>query len=97
MTSFRRGAADARPPRSLSRLAHRKKKPYKVILESVTQEKKKLRSAISYNAQAPPGYAFVPAGHPDLTEKCKELCRTRGLEVHVVSVGLTSSIPSYRY
>lgn len=92
MTSHRRGAADARFQRPFPTLPHRKKKPYKVILESVTQEKKKLRSAISYNAQAPPGYAFVPAGHPDLTEKCKELCRTRGLEVHVVSVGLTVHI-----
>lgn len=81
----------------------RKRKSYKVVLETVTQEKKKLRSTVSlhmtrnwlfgadcsqasYNAAAPPGYTFVPAGTPELTEYCKEICRNRGLTVHVVSV-----------
>ncbi|OCK77401.1 hypothetical protein K432DRAFT_304300 [Lepidopterella palustris CBS 459.81] len=65
--------------------ATRKKKPYKILLESVTTAKKKLNSAISYDAHAPTGYSFVPAGTPDLTEFCKEICRKRGLIAHIVS------------
>ncbi|KAF2796270.1 hypothetical protein K505DRAFT_300582 [Melanomma pulvis-pyrius CBS 109.77] len=63
----------------------RKKKPYKILFEAVTQEKKKLHSILTYTADAPLGYSFVPAGHPDLTEYCKERCRTRNLDVHIVS------------
>lgn len=55
------------------------------MLESVSQEKKSLRSVISYNAEAPPGYTFVPAGNPELTDDCKEISRTRGLKVYIVS------------
>ncbi|KAF2754534.1 hypothetical protein EJ05DRAFT_504069 [Pseudovirgaria hyperparasitica] len=80
----RRGLA-ARSARAPSRVEHRKKKPYKVVLESVTAEKKKLRSAVSYDAQSPEGYTFVPAGIPELSEFCKELCRKRSLVVHIVS------------
>lgn len=76
-------------------------------MESVTQEKKKLRSVvccpvdhlssvshqqsntlfqISFEAQAPPGYTFIPAGNPQLTNACKELCRKDGLKVFAVTV-----------
>ncbi|KAF2658778.1 hypothetical protein K491DRAFT_592509 [Lophiostoma macrostomum CBS 122681] len=66
--------------------ASRKKKGYKVMMEVVEQEKKKLRSVPTYTADAPPGYMFVPLGyHSDLTEYCKERCRKRNLPVHVVS------------
>ncbi|KAF2019965.1 hypothetical protein BU24DRAFT_419573 [Aaosphaeria arxii CBS 175.79] len=65
--------------------AARKKKPYKVVMEVVTQEKKKLRSVMAYSAESPPGYTFVPLGHPELTEYCKERCRQRNLEAHIVT------------
>ncbi|KAF2121575.1 hypothetical protein BDV96DRAFT_564597 [Lophiotrema nucula] len=64
----------------------RKKKPYKVVLESVTQEKKALHTTYSYTANPPRGYSFVPSGHPDLTEYCKDACRKRDFDVHIVSL-----------
>ncbi|KAK2873658.1 hypothetical protein FQN49_002191 [Arthroderma sp. PD_2] len=58
---------------------------HKIILESVTQEKKKLRSAISFESKPPPGYTFIPAGNPAFTNGCKELCRKDGFKVYTVS------------
>ncbi|KAF2143855.1 uncharacterized protein K452DRAFT_163397 [Aplosporella prunicola CBS 121167] len=84
-------AASVHASRAQSKAASRRnKKPYKVVFESVTQEKKKLRSAVSFNDRAPPGYTFIPVGSPELTERCKELCRRRGLEVHIVSAKPTN-------
>lgn len=67
------------------RAAHPKKKPYKIVLEAVTQEKKKLNSILTYASNAPTGFGFIPAGHPEVTEWCKEQCRQRNLDVHIVS------------
>ncbi|CAI7582699.1 unnamed protein product [Penicillium glandicola] len=69
------------PGRAIQRRARR----HKVIMESVTQEKKKLRSVICFEAQAPSGYTFIPAGNPQLTTTCKERCRDEGLQIHAVS------------
>jgi hypothetical protein len=41
---------------------------------------------LTYGDHAPPGFGFIPAGHPDFTEWCKEQCRQRNLDVHIVSV-----------
>jgi hypothetical protein len=71
----------------------KKKKPYKILLEAVTQEKKKLHSILTYASNAPTGFGFIPAGHPEFTEWCKEQCRQRNLDVHVVSVSI-SPLPS---
>ncbi|EDU42049.1 conserved hypothetical protein [Pyrenophora tritici-repentis Pt-1C-BFP] len=71
-----------------SRAALRKKKnkdQYKIVLEAVTQEKKKLHSILTYASNAPDGFGFIPAGHPEFTEWCKEQCRQRNLDVHIVS------------
>ncbi|KAF1362815.1 hypothetical protein EJ07DRAFT_106507 [Lizonia empirigonia] len=68
-----------------TRAAVKKKKPYKIVLEAVTQEKKKLHSILTYASNAPKGFGFVPAGHPEITEWCKEQCRQRNLDVHIVS------------
>ncbi|UPX18917.1 uncharacterized protein EKO05_0009200 [Ascochyta rabiei] len=68
-----------------TRAAVKKKKPYKIVLEAVTQEKKKLHSILTYASNAPQGFGFVPAGHPEITEWCKEQCRQRNLDVHIVS------------
>ncbi|KAJ5437090.1 hypothetical protein N7445_007975 [Penicillium cf. griseofulvum] len=79
----RAASASARhgPGRAIQRRARR----HKVIMESVTQEKKKLRSVICFEAQAPSGYTFIPAGNPQLTSTCKERCRDEGLQIYAVS------------
>jgi hypothetical protein len=41
---------------------------------------------ICFEAQAPSGYTFIPAGNPLLTTACKERCRAEGLQIHAVSV-----------
>ncbi|PKY00949.1 hypothetical protein P168DRAFT_330241 [Aspergillus campestris IBT 28561] len=71
--------------RAHSRAARRNTGKHKVVLESVTQEKRKLRSVISFEANAPPGYTFIPAGNPQLTTACKESCRKDGLKVFAVT------------
>ena len=81
---------------------HTSNKHYKVVLENVTQEKKRLRievrakrerevSSLTYLQDAytdlpPRGYAFVPIGYPDVTEYCKEVCSQRGDVVYAVTV-----------
>ncbi|OAL54329.1 hypothetical protein IQ07DRAFT_500923 [Pyrenochaeta sp. DS3sAY3a] len=79
----RQSSAALEQPRAALRT--KKKKKFKIVLEAVTQEKKKLRSILSYAANAPPDFGFIPVGHPELTEWCKEQCRQRRLDVHVVS------------
>ncbi|OAX79982.1 hypothetical protein ACJ72_05695 [Emergomyces africanus] len=71
--------------RARSRLSKPKIRKHKIIMESITQEKKKLRSVISFEAKAPPGYTFIPAGNPKFTNACKEMCRQDGLQVFAVS------------
>ncbi|CAO2654776.1 Nn.00g115090.m01.CDS01 [Neocucurbitaria sp. VM-36] len=89
MTRVRHARPQDGPQRSgpldQSRAALKKKKPYKIVLEAVTQEKKKLHSILTYASNAPTGFGFIPAGHPDFTEWCKEQCRQRNLDVHIVS------------
>ncbi|KAJ5086312.1 hypothetical protein NUU61_007619 [Penicillium alfredii] len=80
-----RRAASASARRAPSRAVHRRARRHKVIMESVTQEKKKLRSIISFEAQAPSGYTFIPAGNPHITTACKERCRKEGLDIFAVS------------
>ncbi|KAK2731762.1 hypothetical protein FQN57_003176 [Myotisia sp. PD_48] len=75
-------ARSARPRSNFSRTKIRK---HKVILESVTQERKKLRSVISFETRPPPGYTFITAGNPSFTSGCKELCRKNGSRVYTVS------------
>ncbi|KAG5293529.1 DUF2293 superfamily domain-containing protein [Histoplasma capsulatum G186AR] len=71
--------------RARSRVPKPKIRKHKIIMETVTQEKKKLRSVISFEAKAPPGYTFIPAGNPKFTNACKEMCRQDGLQVFAVS------------
>lgn len=104
MARVHQRAASARAAKARSRATGHKKRPYKVILESITQEKKKLYTVvcgrfrhtgtakvltmrkISFEAEAPPGYTFIPAGNPHLTNRCKELSREHGVKVLIVSV-----------
>jgi hypothetical protein len=94
-------------PRAVSK---KKKKPYKIVLEAVTQEKRKLQSIVrqicgllewyslltsfqvSYHDQAPPGFGYIPVGYPEITEWCKEQCRQRNLDVHIVSVSKPADV-----
>jgi hypothetical protein len=55
-------------------------------MESITQKRKKLRSIIYFEAEAPPGYTFISAGNPKFTSVCKEMCRKHGLQVFAVTV-----------
>ncbi|KAI9884654.1 MAG: hypothetical protein M1823_003574 [Watsoniomyces obsoletus] len=64
----------------------KKHKPHKIVFESVTQQKKKLRTIISFHSNPPAGFTFVPAGHhPQLTQQCKEVSRLGGHKVYIVS------------
>lgn len=45
-----------------------------------------LHCQISFEAKAPPGYTFIPAGNPVFTNACKEVCRKEGHKVFTVSV-----------
>ncbi|KAL4774772.1 hypothetical protein BDW60DRAFT_214723 [Aspergillus nidulans var. acristatus] len=85
MTRVPRRSVSVLARRSPGLIARRKARKHKVILESVTQEKKKLRSVISFEAKAPPGYTFISAGDPFFTTTCKERCRRDGLKVYAVS------------
>ncbi|KAL5334066.1 hypothetical protein BJX70DRAFT_391711 [Aspergillus crustosus] len=85
MTRVSRRPASVLARRSPGSVAKRKTRKHKVILESVTREKKRLRSVISFEAKAPPGYTFISAGDPHLTTACKEFCRRAGLKVYAVS------------
>ncbi|CEL11413.1 hypothetical protein ASPCAL14515 [Aspergillus calidoustus] len=85
MTRVTRRTTSVLARRSPSRITKRNLRKHKVILESVTQAKKKLRSVISFEAKAPPGYTFIPAGNPHFTTACKELCRKDGMKVYAVS------------
>ncbi|THC98232.1 hypothetical protein EYZ11_002314 [Aspergillus tanneri] len=85
MARVTRRLASVLARRAPSRTARRNARRHKVIMESVTQAKKKLRSVISFEAKAPPGYTFIPAGNPQLTTACKELCRKDGLKVFAVT------------
>ncbi|KAF2767964.1 hypothetical protein EJ03DRAFT_137463 [Teratosphaeria nubilosa] len=65
-------------------IVKRRDKPYKTEQQTVFAKKRKLDLHTSYH-QAPPGYIFVPVGTPELSERCKELSRQRGLPVNVVN------------
>ncbi|KAJ6036051.1 hypothetical protein N7540_000330 [Penicillium herquei] len=80
-----RRAASAAAWRAPSRAIQRRARKHKVIMESVTQEKKKLRSVICFEAKAPTGYTFIPAGNPHLTSCCKEQCRKENIQIYAVS------------
>ncbi|RAL00234.1 DUF2293 domain-containing protein [Aspergillus ibericus CBS 121593] len=85
MARVSRRPASVLARRAPSRVLKRNARKHRVILESVTQEKKKLRSVISFEAKAPPGYTFITAGNPQLTTACKEMCRKDGLKVFAVT------------
>ena len=48
------------------------------------------RSQISFRAEPPTGYTFIPAGNPQLTAALKEFSRKENRKIHQVSVGQAS-------
>jgi hypothetical protein len=44
------------------------------------------RWQISFRAEPPPGYTFIPAGNPQLTGALKDLARRENRKIHQVSV-----------
>ncbi|CRG85597.1 hypothetical protein PISL3812_02642 [Talaromyces islandicus] len=64
MTRIQRQPSAARAQNGLARAKARK---HKVIMESITQKRKKLRCIIYFEAEAPPGYTFISAGNPKFT------------------------------
>ncbi|PVH95682.1 hypothetical protein DM02DRAFT_141572 [Periconia macrospinosa] len=63
----------------------RKKKDFKIVLEAVTERKRKLHTVATYVDRPPKDYGFVPVGFGEFTDWCKEQCRQRGRDVHIVS------------
>ncbi|KAF2494106.1 hypothetical protein BU16DRAFT_64519 [Lophium mytilinum] len=58
---------------------------HKVVFEMVKTKKKEFRCQHTFGVKSPAGYTYVPAGTPDLTERCKELCMREDLLAYLVS------------
>ncbi|KAI5863446.1 hypothetical protein GGS23DRAFT_567075 [Durotheca rogersii] len=73
--------------RSLNPLKQPPKLKYKTYFESVenTDKKKKLEFKITTDRLPPPGFEFVPLGHPRLSYMCKELSRDEEAMIFIVS------------
>ncbi|CAI6332570.1 unnamed protein product [Periconia digitata] len=76
--------ASSHNPRDRQRSV-RKKKDFKVVLEAVTEQKRKLHTVSTYVDRPPKGYGFIPVGFGEFTDWCREQCRQRGRDVHIVS------------
>lgn len=50
-------------------------------------------SQITFKAEPPRGYTFIPAGHPELTAALKEFSRQGDHKIYAVTVSLVSSVP----
>ncbi|KIN05556.1 hypothetical protein OIDMADRAFT_153816 [Oidiodendron maius Zn] len=50
-----------------------------------TEKKKRLEFKVTDDSNPPPGFRFVPIGHPALTNACKELSRERDAMIFIVS------------
>ncbi|KAL8641037.1 MAG: hypothetical protein Q9228_002109 [Teloschistes exilis] len=75
-----------------ARTNEQRKASYKVVLEEMTEKKRKLHTTLSFKTQPPTGYTFVAAGDPRLTAKCKDISRAQGLTVYIVSTSRRSSL-----
>lgn len=98
----------ALPAVAASRAAAKKQRRHRVIIESVGQEQKKLKTTvrrrndklarkltrrqISFQARPPNGYTFIPAGNPELTTALKEASREANQQIYAVSVSLPATI-----
>ncbi|TGJ86827.1 hypothetical protein E0Z10_g1950 [Xylaria hypoxylon] len=62
-----------------------KHKSYFEAVENADKKKKKLEFEITTNREPPPGFEFIPTGHPELSQECKEQSRDRDAMFFIVS------------
>ncbi|KAI1418243.1 hypothetical protein F5Y13DRAFT_150932 [Hypoxylon sp. FL1857] len=73
--------------RNLNPLKEPPKMKHKTTFELVenADKKKKLEFKITTDRHPPPGFEFVPVGHPELSQMCKELSREQDAMIFIVS------------
>ncbi|KAI1105063.1 hypothetical protein F4804DRAFT_305397 [Jackrogersella minutella] len=75
--------------RNLNPLKEPPKMKHKTTFELVenVDKKKKLEFKITTDRQPPPGFEFVPVGHPTLSQMCKDMSREQDAMIFIVSDG----------
>ncbi|KAI0198718.1 hypothetical protein F4808DRAFT_434907 [Astrocystis sublimbata] len=63
-----------------------KHRSYFEAVENADKKKKKLEFEITTDIQPPPGFEFIPTGHPELSQECKERSRDRDAMYFIVSI-----------
>ncbi|KAI1354164.1 hypothetical protein F5Y01DRAFT_274320 [Xylaria sp. FL0043] len=73
--------------RNLNPLKAPPKMKHKSYFEAVenADRKKKLEFEITTDREPPPGFEFIPTGHPELSQECKEQSRNRDAMFFIVS------------
>ncbi|KAI0439782.1 hypothetical protein F4803DRAFT_553749 [Xylaria telfairii] len=73
--------------RNLNPLKAPPKMKHKSYFEAVenADKKKKLEFEITTDREPPPGFEFIPTGHPELSQECKEQSRDRDAMFFIVS------------
>ncbi|KAI2631708.1 hypothetical protein GGS21DRAFT_157814 [Xylaria nigripes] len=74
--------------RHLNPLKAAPKMKHKSYFEAVdnADKKKKLEFEVTTAPDPPPGYEFIPVGHPELSQECKELSREDNAMFFIVSM-----------
>ncbi|KAI1151743.1 hypothetical protein F4825DRAFT_421704 [Nemania diffusa] len=62
-----------------------KHKSYYEAVENADKKKKKLEFEVTTDREPPPGFEFIPTGHPELSQECKEQSRDRDAMFFIVS------------
>ncbi|KAI0402122.1 hypothetical protein F4802DRAFT_577280 [Xylaria palmicola] len=62
-----------------------KHKSYFEAVENADKKRKKLEFEITTNREPPPGFEFIPTGHPELSQECKEQSRDSDAMYFIVS------------
>ncbi|KAI6092822.1 hypothetical protein F4821DRAFT_223364 [Hypoxylon rubiginosum] len=70
------------PLKAAPKLKHR---TYFELVENADKKKKQLEFKITTDRHPPPGFEFVPIGHPKLTQACKDLSREQDAMIFIVS------------
>ncbi|KAI0859282.1 hypothetical protein F4860DRAFT_268900 [Xylaria cubensis] len=73
--------------RNLNPLKAPPKMKHKSYFEAVenSDRKKKLEFEITTDREPPPGFEFIPTGHPELSQECKEQSRNKDAMFFIVS------------
>ncbi|KAI1083806.1 hypothetical protein F5B20DRAFT_525469 [Whalleya microplaca] len=62
-----------------------KHKTYFESVENTERKQKKLEFQITTDRHPPPGFEFIPTGHPELSQLCKERSREQDAMIFIVS------------